>query len=162
MAIRRMPLLATAMAVMSLSLPAVVLANSVDAVTGCSWVSGRVGQDNTQNGKILYYASDPWNPKVGYYTTVWERTPFNQPVVTAGDAPGGTWYSGTDPNFGHAAWRQDGTFTVWGDATKTLTTKATALSARTTVLIGTTTGAGHTYDDYARCASSSGWVTITT
>jgi hypothetical protein len=149
-----------AFAAVSLAMPALALANSVNAVTSCTWTSGHVGQDNNQYGKIYYYASDWWVPKTGYYTTVWEKTPFNQPIVTAGDAPRGNWYSGTDPNFGHAAWRQDGTFTIWGDATKYLNTKATALAARSTVLIGTTTGAGHTYDDNARCANGTGWVTI--
>ena len=147
---------------LSLALPVAVFANSVDAVTSCTWTSGRVGQDNNQYGKIYYYASDWWVPKTGYYTTVWEKNPFNQPIVTAGDAPRGNWYAGTDPNFGHSAWRQDGTFTVWGDATKYLNTKATALAARSTVLIGTTTGAGHTYDDNARCMNGTGWVTIST
>lgn len=148
--------------VLTLAMPAIALANSVDATASCTWTTGRVGQDNTQYGKIYYYASDPWNPKTGYYTTVWEKTPFNQPIVLAGDAPRGNWYAGTDPNFGHSAWRQDGTFTVWGDAVKYLNTKATALTARTGVLIGTTTGAGHQYDDNARCANASGWVTINT
>lgn len=145
---------------MLLAFPAVALANSVHASASCTWTTGRVGQDNRQAGQIDYFAQDWWVPKTGYYTTVWEKTPFNQPVVTSGDAPRGAWYHGIDPNFGHSAWRQDGTFTVWGDATKFLNTKATAIGARGTVLIGTTTGAGHTWDDNDRCRNNTGWVTI--
>lgn len=146
--------------VTSLAVPATVLANAVEASASCTWTTGRVGQDNRQAGQIIYYASDWWVPKTAYYTTVWEKSPFIQPVVVSGDAPRGNWYVGVDPNFWHPSWRQDGTFTVWGDATKFLNTKSTAIATKTYALIGTTSGTGHALDDYERCRNSAGWVKI--
>ena len=156
---RRLAVAVTTVA-LGLAFPASAFANDIHASASCTWTTGHVGQDERQAGQIDYNASDWWIPKTGYYTTVWEWWPFTQPVVTSGDAPRGAWYHGTDPNFGHSAWRQDGTFTVWGNATKFLNTKALAELSKTNSLIGTTTGVGHTWDDWDRCQGANGWVTV--
>ena len=157
---RRSGLVAAALLALSVAAPAVALANSVHASASCTWTTGNVGQDERQAGQIDYFASDWWLPKTAYYTTVWEWLPFTQPVVTSGDAPRGAWYHGTDPNFGHSVWRQDGSFTVWGDATKFANTKAFAEIAKSSSLVGTTTGAGHALDDWEKCHNGTGWVTV--
>lgn len=159
--IKRARLLVTFLAAISLLLPAAALArNGVEAHTKCTWTTGSVGQTNQQGGSITYTADDFWNPKTGHYYTAWQKAPFNQPVFNWGDAPHGGWYVGYDPNFGRYSWLQYGSFTVWGTATKTATTKSTAIGAYSSALVSTTTGVGHTWDDYARCSNSSGWVKI--
>jgi hypothetical protein len=147
----------------ALALPPSVFANDVVASVSCDFVGPgdlHVGTVNHMYGSIVYHASDFWIPKTGYYTTNWEWWPYFIFVVVSGNAPRGTVYRGTDPNFGHSVWRQDGSFTVWGDATKSLHTKAEAEFARSSVLMDTTTGVGHTWDDWDRCMNGSGWVTI--
>jgi len=145
----------------SLVTPGAALArNGIEAQTKCTWTTGRVGQTNQQGGSITYIADDYWNPKTGHYYTAWQYAPFNAPVFSWGDAPRGGWYVGYDPNFGRYSWLQYGSFTVWGTATKTATTKSTAIGTYGSALVSTTTGVGHTWDDYAKCQNSAGWVKI--
>jgi hypothetical protein len=139
---------------------AVLAANYVDATANCDLVDMHVGETNNQYGNIFYKSEDFWIPKTAYYTTVWEYYPFDKPTVTGGDAPHGNFYVGTDPDLGHTVWRQDGTFTVWGDASKSLSTRAKASLTRSTSLVGTTTGP-HQWSDKDRCKSTNGWVRVT-
>lgn len=146
--------------VLTLAVPATVLANSVSASTSCTWTTGHPGQINRQYGTINYYASDWWVPKTGYYYTTWHRPQFGALVFESGSAPHGSVFSGTDPNFGAPVQMWYGTFTVWGDATKNATTKATAVDVGTVLVVSTTTGKNHAYDSYAKCHNGSGWVTV--
>jgi hypothetical protein len=147
-------------AVLTLAVPATVLANGVSASTSCTWTTGSVNQVNYQYGTINYYASDWWVPKTGYYYTAWEFWQFNNVVFNSGNAPHGSSYTGYDPNFSHFSFLWYGTFTVWGDATKNATTQALATGKGNYNLVGTTTGTGHAYDSWAKCHSSNGWVKI--
>jgi len=154
--------MASGLLALSLVAPGTVLANDVVASAVCDFNQLRVGQINHEYGAITYHASDWWVPKTGFYTTAWEWWPYFVFVVVDGNAPRGNVFKGVDPNFGRTSWRQDGTFTVWGDATKNLHTKAEAEFAQNTVLNLTTSGVGHTWDDWARCQPApGGWVKIT-